>query len=102
VAETVIDYFFTSLKKTQQFIDTSSSQKLWSFPTGKAVESSPTVVDGIVYFGSNDHNLYALNATSGQQKWFFQTGGRVRSSPTVINDVVYVGSEDGNLYAIFA
>src|SRR5918912_4264391 len=37
----------------------------WKFKTGRVVEawfSSPTVSDGIVYVGSDDHYLYALNA----------------------------------------
>ena len=28
---------------------------------------SPAVVDGIVYVGSEDHNLYAFNAANGDQ-----------------------------------
>jgi eukaryotic-like serine/threonine-protein kinase len=30
-----------------------------------AVFSSPAVVNGVVYVGSDDHNVYALNATTG-------------------------------------
>ncbi len=36
--------------------------KLWSFTTGSGVESSPAVANGVVYAGSNDGNLYALDA----------------------------------------
>jgi outer membrane protein assembly factor BamB len=53
-------------------------------------------------FGSDDHNLYALDAVSGQNHWSFQTGGKVQSSPTVVDGIVYVGSDDGKLYAIYA
>ena len=34
----------------------------WSHKTG-ALVSSPAVVNGVVYIGSNDNNVYALNAT---------------------------------------
>ncbi|MFJ4584039.1 PQQ-binding-like beta-propeller repeat protein [Streptomyces echinatus] len=34
-------------------------KQLWAFPTS-GVESSPTVVDGGVYVGSDDNNLYAV------------------------------------------
>jgi outer membrane protein assembly factor BamB/tRNA A-37 threonylcarbamoyl transferase component Bud32 len=72
----------------------------WAFPTGELVNSSPTVVNDIVYFGSYDGNLYALYTYSGWKKWAFQTGGKVRSSPIVVNNVVYFGSRDKKLYAI--
>jgi serine/threonine protein kinase len=75
------------------------SQK-WTFGAGNAVFSSPTVINGIVYFGSYDRNLYALNAASGQKVWEFRTGNTVYSSPTVVNQVIYCGSHDGNLYAL--
>jgi PGF-CTERM protein len=79
----------------------------WNFTTGSVVESSPAVANGVVYVGSNDGNLYALNANNGTKIWNYTTknaGGSspavVTSSPAVANGVVYVGSEDNNVYAI--
>ncbi len=34
----------------------------WKFTTNGSVLSSPTIVDGIVYFGSQDKNIYAVGA----------------------------------------
>ncbi|MGB8373000.1 MAG: PQQ-binding-like beta-propeller repeat protein, partial [Halobacteriota archaeon] len=62
----------------------------WSFTTGSVVLSSPTVVNGVVYVGSEDNNTYALNATTGAKVWNYTTGGGVDSSPAVVNGVVYV------------
>jgi eukaryotic-like serine/threonine-protein kinase len=73
----------------------------WVYQTGGYIYSSPAVVNGVVYVGSKDGNLYALDAASGAKKWAYQTGKGV-SSPVVVNGVVYVGSEDGNLYALDA
>ena len=50
--------------------------------------------------GSDDNNVYALNATTGASSWNFTTGDWVVSSPAVANGTVYVGSVDGNVYAI--
>ena len=75
---------------------------LWTVDTDNAVMSSPTVVDGTVYVGSNDSNLYALDAETGDREWAFQTGAMVESSPTVVDGTVYVGSNDSNLYALDA
>ena len=48
-----------------------SLQMLWTYTTGGAVESSPSVANGVVYAGSDDNNLYALNASSGALLWTF-------------------------------
>jgi outer membrane protein assembly factor BamB len=54
----------------------------------------------MLYIGSDDGKIYALNASTGQQKWTFPTGGAVRTAPTVANGVLYVGSNDGSVYAL--
>ena len=65
-------------------------------------QSSPVVANGVVYVGSIDGNLYALNAGTGALLWKYTTGSAVDSSPAVANGVVYVGSDDNNLYALNA
>jgi outer membrane protein assembly factor BamB len=62
----------------------------------------PNLVGQLVYFGSDDGNLYALDASSERQMWSFPTDNAVSSSPTVVNGIVYVSSTDGKLYAVFA
>jgi outer membrane protein assembly factor BamB len=57
------------------------------------------VANGVVYAGSWDHNVYALNASTGAFLWQYTTGNEVESSPAVANGVVYVGSQDHNVYA---
>ena len=79
-----------------------TGKEKWRFATGDQVESSPAVANGIVYVGSEDKNLYAIDAVTGKEKWRFATGDWVDSSPAVANGIVYVGSNDKNLYAIGA
>ena len=55
-----------------------------------------------VYVGSDDGNLYAINAHTGAQWWQYTTGGPIQSSPTVQNNTVYFGSNDKYLYAVDA
>jgi eukaryotic-like serine/threonine-protein kinase len=74
----------------------------WTFKTGAPVNSSPAVYNGTVYFGSEDHNLYAVDALTGAQKWVFQAGSFIESSPVVVSGVVYFGCNDGKLYALNA
>jgi outer membrane protein assembly factor BamB len=76
--------------------------ELWTFPTGNHVEADLTAVGGVVYAGSEDHNVYAIRASDGARLWTFYTGNPVYSGPAVADGVVYVGSNDHNLYAIRA
>lgn len=77
----------------------SSNQTLWTFPTNNKVWSSPAVSNGIVYVGSFDHNLYAIDAESGKSVWNYTTG-KIYSSPAVSDGIVYIGSNDHKIYAI--
>jgi outer membrane protein assembly factor BamB len=53
----------------------------------------------VIYVGSFDNSLYALNADSGARLWSFATGKGIISAPSVSHGHVYVGSDDGSLYA---
>jgi len=76
---------------------------LWTYSTGDYVESSPAVADGKVYVGSNDGNVYCLDASTGVKVWNYTTGGAVRSSPAVADGRVYVGCwGDNNFYCLDA
>lgn len=71
----------------------------WKFKTGGPVFSSPAVVNGIAYVGSEDSNLYAVSLDSGALIWKFKTGGAVSSSAAVYDQTVYFTSYDGFCYA---
>ncbi len=72
--------------------------KKWAYQTGGEIIPSPVVVGGVVYVGSSDGNLYALDAATGTKKWDYRTGD-VADVPVVVGGVLYVGSNDHNLYA---
>ncbi|MEM3443450.1 MAG: PQQ-binding-like beta-propeller repeat protein [Candidatus Nanoarchaeia archaeon] len=78
------------------------NKTLWKFNTGGMIISSPAVVDDIVYFGSLDHNLYAVYAVNGTSLWNYTTGDAIFSSPAVSNNIVYFGSLDNKFYALNA
>lgn len=75
----------------------------WEFETDGAIEySSPTVVDGTVYIGSDDDFVYAVDAETGTQEWRTEVGPTQRSSPMVVDGVCFIGSKDAYLYALNA
>jgi outer membrane protein assembly factor BamB len=75
-------------------------EEAWSYTTGGAIVSSPAVVNGVVYVGSSDGNVYSFNAATGKLRWTATTGASVQSSPAVVGGTVYVGSRNGSVYAL--
>jgi outer membrane protein assembly factor BamB len=65
------------------------------------LRSSPAIVNDIVYIGSLDGNLYALNFVDGAILWKYQTGGWVKSSPIISDGAVYITSETPNVGTIY-
>src|SRR5689334_165580 len=76
----------------------------WTFKTEGPIIGSPAISNGVVYIGSVDGNLYAVDQETGKQKWKFKTfaGRQVTSSPTIANGLVYFGGFDGVVYAVDA
>ena len=63
------------------------------------VFSSPAVLGGLVYVGSTDGGLYALDSESGDVLWTVFAENRVWTSPAVFDGELYFGSHDGFVYA---
>ena len=80
----------------------STNKIQWVYGLGTSFESSPAVSGGVVYIGSDDGNVYAINATTGLKIWNYQTGGPVVSSPCIFLNLVIVGSDDGGVYGLNA
>ncbi|WEL17252.1 Secreted protein, with PKD repeat domain [Halorhabdus sp. SVX81] len=47
---------------TTSSVRAAPGEQEWAFETGDDVSASPTVVDGTVFVGSRDNNLYAVDA----------------------------------------
>lgn len=75
---------------------------LWSFETGDNVATRPLVLpeQGLVLFGSEDGNLYALDADTGEQRWKAEAGGAVVSFPVLVGGQVAFASDDGSVYGL--
>jgi outer membrane protein assembly factor BamB len=74
----------------------------WTFATNGAVRSSPAIVDGVVYVGSSDGYLYALNERTGRMRWRYAGGSAVTSSPAVAAGLVFAHTYDGRVFALRA
>jgi len=84
--------------------------------TGQTFHASPTVVNGVVYIGSESGNFYAINEATQTVLWSRNFGVRpaaacrplgITATAAVIHDpatglTVYVNAPDGQLYALSA
>jgi hypothetical protein len=62
--------------------------------------SSPLLLDGRVYIGSDDYNLYCIGIEDGDVMWNFTTYGYVYSSPSACNGSIFFGSSDRTFYCV--
>jgi outer membrane protein assembly factor BamB len=75
---------------------------LWNSTGVKFVESTPAVVDGIVYIGGTDKYLYTLFANNGTVKWKKLLADNVYGGPAVVNGTVYAGvGNNPNVAGVF-
>lgn len=65
-------------------------------------QSSPLVRDGVVYFGSSDGHVRALDAETGRLLWAYDAGDPVHSSPAWADGKIVVGTWGTKLLALDA
>ena len=83
-------------------IQGSGIKPLWSFKCEDEIRGTPAAAQGLVYIGSYDNNLYALNAADGKFQWKYPTDGGVMTRPILFDGNIYFGSEDKRLHVVSA
>jgi outer membrane protein assembly factor BamB len=76
-------------------------QPVWTFKAGNESGHFPadaSVANGVVYTGTVDNTLIALDAMTGTELWITTTD-RYFFEPAVVDGVVYAGTADGHLDA---
>jgi eukaryotic-like serine/threonine-protein kinase len=77
-----------------------SAKPLWRFGPAGAFISSPSVVNGVLYIGSRDSTIYAIDAKTGILIWKKKVFGWVDSSPLLFGDSLVVGCRDEEIYVL--
>jgi len=93
--------YVASLDHNVYALDMSGGLK-WTFETQGAIASTPLYADGVLYFGSSDGTLYALNAASGERKWVFDADSWMWGTPLLDRSTLFVGSLDNRVFALDA
>ncbi|HEY0372647.1 MAG TPA: PQQ-binding-like beta-propeller repeat protein [Thermoanaerobaculia bacterium] len=97
-------------------LDRASGKEIWRYDLGDALvprvvahqtvfdwdylAPRPALADGMLYVGSGDGSLHAIDAATARRVWRFETKGKVRSEALVDGTRVYIGSLDNGVYAI--
>ena len=81
--------------------DADTGKELWRW-NSKPVESSPLLRNGVLYVGTWNNEVVALNAKNGRVKWRFQADDEVNTSAAYWKGNIYIGSDGGTLYALNA
>lgn len=99
-------------------LKTDTGSSIWTFDIGGAdwhrklphdenpgydsMVSAPVISDNIVYVGSADGHLFAINDNTGKESWSFKSDGPIHSIPIVAEGMVYFGSYDHHIYGLDA
>jgi outer membrane protein assembly factor BamB len=76
---------------------------LWKTPMNSPtpfLSSAPAIAGTMLYCGSPDANVWAIDTRNGGIKWKFKTQRPIISSPALSPSGIFVGSQDGNLYQV--
>ncbi|MCK5117486.1 MAG: PQQ-binding-like beta-propeller repeat protein [Candidatus Aegiribacteria sp.] len=78
-------------------LDISNGEIVWANddPPGEYWDSSPNVVDGIIYIGGSDGYLRAIDAVTGETIWLsnFGLGEFITATPAYYSGSVFIGSD---------
>jgi outer membrane protein assembly factor BamB/tRNA A-37 threonylcarbamoyl transferase component Bud32 len=83
-------------------IQAGGLKPLWTFQCEDEIRGAPAQYEGVIYVGSYDHNLYALNMADGKFMWKYPTDGGIATRPAAFDGNIYFGSEDHRLHVVNA
>ena len=71
----------------------------WNTSLGFETDSSPVIVNDVLYIGSN-YGIHAIDVRTGKELWRTRTNGFVKSVPVVLDGVLYIGPDERRFYAL--
>ncbi len=64
------------------------------FTAGSRITTPPTVAEGVVYFGTQDGTVYAVDSETGSALWQFNAGDSIFGGPVVTTNGIFVITAD--------
>jgi len=97
---TVGDYVYFGTEEGDLFCVDLRGNPKWRFKAKRALTSSPVHSNGIIYVGSVDTLLYALDAKNGYILWRFRMTKASISTPYIVDNYIFTGSVDTHIYCV--
>ncbi len=79
-----------------------STKVVWSFECEDEIRGTPTLHKNMLFIGSYDNNLYALNAETGEFLWKYAADGGIVSKPVIYEGNIFFGSEDKRVHVVYS
>lgn len=76
--------------------------ELWEFQAGAGFAVPPLVREGVVYAGSLDGRLYAIELATGRERWRYEAGEEMGSTPLFANGLLVVATFQDSVIAVEA
>ena len=76
--------------------------RMWSFEAGGRFDAPPRIDADVVYAGSSDGNLYAIELATGRLRWKYEAQQEVGTTPVVAGGIVLVMTLQDSLVAVDA
>ena len=83
-------------------IGIESHEEVWSVKAGNWFWTTPLVSNGVVYAGSLDGKVYAIETDTGAELWRepYETEAPIRAAPVIAGGKLIVVDRDGNVHGI--
>ena len=82
--------------------DAKTGKKLWLDRLDARLESSPLIIDGTLYLGTNTTDVLALDAAGGKIRWRFNSPAPIKASPSYHDGNVFVADYRSAMFALEA
>ncbi len=98
------DYVLAPCTDGYLYAVSSAGKLLWKYKSYGRLLAQPVITrigeDPYVLFGSQDTNLYCVNAVSSQKLWEFRSGAPIEIAPTVVRNKVFVRNISGEFFCL--
>jgi outer membrane protein assembly factor BamB len=75
---------------------------VWEVKTAAGFSAPPAIAGGVVYAGSDDGGLYAIDLSSGAVRWRYDAKEELGTTPVVVDGTVFVASLQDTVFAVDA
>lgn len=77
-------------------------EKLWEFAAAGGFSAAPLIRDGVVYAGSLDGRVYALDLQSGRERWRYDAQEEIGCTPLLEKGLLVFATHQDTLFAVDA